>query len=326
MTETITSETEETQESTQEEPGPVKPRFRWLKRLFIGLLISGVAATVAVSAMFLRDTRAVDHHFEVGNKRYDLAFNHLEIALQALAEVRIEADDPEALKAESEVILERIPKAQLQLEKAREQFEDMRAAALHDWEKKTATLAQRSVREAEKGTDELTVKIQQLAMTADLLAKVREGSEKFNDGFVMTNVAINAGNEDNFEDAEKEAIQAAKLFTQAKSLLAQANEMVLDSDLTDVGIKISRAQRWAEGAERMMRAGLENETDVYNRLAVDNNRLSDEVTDIAKHPVLSHADKWMRDKLEDHNARIQTAFTKADEFREESLDLWEKNI
>ncbi|KKL03831.1 hypothetical protein LCGC14_2622160, partial [marine sediment metagenome] len=84
-----------------------------------------------------------------------------------------------------------------------------------------------------------------LATTAELLSKIRAGAEKFNDGFAKTNNAINAGNEDKFAEAQKDAVAASKLFAQSKTAIAQANELVLDPDLTDIGAKLGRAQRWA---------------------------------------------------------------------------------
>lgn len=322
MTEIVTSESET---SAPEDDGPPKRGSGRLKTILLGLGIALMAVVLTLSAIFFRDTRAIDTHFEAGNDAYDQAFNELEVALQSLAEAKIDADDPAALEKESAKILKRIPKAQDHLEEAREHFEDMRAVG-RDWEKETATLARKSVLEAEKGTDELAIKIQQLATTAELLSKIRAGSEKFNDGFAKTNGAINAGNEDDFADAQKDAIVASKLFAQAKTFVAQANELVLDPELTDVGSKLSRAQRWAEGTEKMMAAGIEDKMDIYNTFASDNNTLSDEVTEMAKHAVLSNPDKWMRDKLEGQNDRIQSAFAKADEFRDEALGLWEKNI
>ncbi len=322
MTETVTNEVDT---STPEGGGSAKSGSGRFKLILLGLVIALVAVALTLSAIFFRDTRAVDSHFEAGNDSYDQAFNELEVALQDLAEVKIDADDPSALESESERILKRIPKAQRHLEKAREHFEDMRAAG-RGWEKKTASLARKSVLQAEKGTDELAIKIQQLATTAELLSKIRAGSEKFNDGFAKTNNAINAGNEDKFEEAQKDAVAASKLFAQSKTAIAQANELVLDPDLTDIGAKLGRAQRWAEGTEKMMKAGLEEKMDVYNAFASDNNKLSDEVTEVARHTVLSNPDKWMRYKLEGQNARIQSAFAKADEYRDDTLDLWEKNI
>lgn len=322
MTETVTNEVDT---SALESGGPPKKGSGRLKLILLGLAIALVAVVLTLSAIFFRDTRAVDSHFEAGNDRYDQAFNELEVALQALAEVKIDGNDLSALEKESERILKRIPKAQRHLEKAREHFEDMRAAG-RGWEKKTATLARKSVLQAEKGTDELAIKIQQLATTAELLSKIRAGSEKFNDGFTRTNGAINAGNEDKFEDARNDAVAASKFFAQAKTFIAQANQLVLDPELTDVGSKIGRAQRWAEGTEKMMTAGFEKKMDVYNTFASNNNKLSDEVTEAARHTVLSNPDKWMRDKLEGQNDRIQSAFAEADEYRDEALDLWENNI
>ena len=322
MTETFTNEVDT---SAPEGGDPPKSGSGRLKRVLLGLGIALVAVVLTLSAIFFRDTRAVDSHFKSGNERYDQAFNELEVALQALAEVKIDADDQSALEKESKKILKRIPRAQRHLEKAREHFEDMREAG-RGWEKKTATLARKSVLRAEKGTDELTIKINQLATTAEVLSKIRAGSEKFNEGFAKTNSAINAGNEDKFKEAQQEAIAASKLFAQAKSLIAQANDLVLDTDLTDVGSKIGRAQRWAEGTEKMIKAGLDKKMDVYNAFASDNNKSSDEATEAARDTVLSNPDKWMRDKMEGQSDRIQSAFAKADEYREEALDLWEKKI
>ncbi len=322
MTEMVTNEVDA---SAPESGVPPKSGSGRFKLILLGLGIALVAVVLTLSAIFFRDTRAVDSHFEAGNERYDQAFNELEVALQDLAEVKIDADDPRELKKESERILKRIPKAQRHLEKAREHFEDMRAAG-RGWEKKTATLARKSVLQAEKGTDELAIKIQQLATTAELLSKIRTGSEKFNDGFARTNSAINAGNDDKFEEAQKDAVVASKLFAQAKTSIAQANDLILDPDLADIGSQLGRAQRWAEGTEKMMKAGFEEKIDIYNAFASDNNKLSDEVTAVAKHNVLSNPDKWLRDKLEGQNTRIQSAFAKADEYRDDTLDLWEKNI
>lgn len=311
--------------SEKEEPPPAKRRSGRLKMALLGGGIFITVVLLTVAAIFFRDTRIVDRHFEDGNVSYDKAFNELEAALQDLSKVKISDDDLSALEEESDRILKRIPKAHRHLDRARGHFDLMRKSAFAGWEARAASLSHRSVLQAEKGTDELTLKIRQIGTTAEILVTIREASKKFNDGFSKVNQAINDGNADKFDEAQKSATDAEKLFTQSKTLLARANEQVLDADMSDAMVKVGRARLWAQGTQKMIKAGLDENMEQYNLHAQKNNDLSEEVTNLARDPILSNPDKWMRDGLEDQNERVQTSFSRADKYREQALRLWEKN-
>jgi hypothetical protein len=297
-------------------------RLKWIL-LGVGVLI--VAALVTTAALLFQETRVVDYRFEAGNNNYDKGFEELESALLMLAKVEIDAHDPGALEKESARISKKIPKALRYFDKADEHFAQMKKAALYEWEIETATDARKSVRQARIGARELSEKLEQLSSVVVALKNVREASDKFSEGFILTNTAINAGNDDKFEDARQQSIEGGKLFSSARSLLAQAAESFSDRDLSKAGEKIRLAQQWAEGAGKMATAGIDEQLDAYNRLAKVNNRLSEQITDAARDPIMTQPDKWMRDRLDRQDARIQEAFDKADTYREQALRLWEAN-
>lgn len=315
MTETLTDDSEV----------PAKKKRGLVKLILIAFVVTVVTAAAVVGAVVYRDSRAVDDHFAKGNAKYDQAFNELEEALLDLGGVRISDSDADSLQRESQDMLEGLPKAEKALREARTQFQAMRRAGFSKTDTNIAAMSEKSVVEAERGITVLSGRIERLSTTADLLSKLRKAADKFQAGFAKNNEAINAGNEDKFPEASAYSDEAAKLFSEAKTLVAQANELVLDRELVDASAGLGRAQAWAQATKKMMAAGSEKKLDEYNRYARENNDLSTKINEIAKDRILSDPDGWMRDQIDRQDERIRKAFKRADLYRERALSRWSEN-
>ncbi len=309
-------------ESDLDEDGVDENKPSSLKLALIAIAVFVSAAIFTASLVLLRDARTIDTHFAAGNTSYDRAFSELEKSLQVLSDIKPDRG-PDALDDASKRISKRIDKANGHLKKADAAFKKMKKAAGADDESRVAGLLISSVALAQDGTDELGQRISQLRLMASASGKIRTAADRFGAGFDKSNAAIKASNEDQFAEAKSFANESYRLFSQAKALLAQADESILDPSLGDLVTEIGRAQSWASGAEDMSDAGAAKQTRRYNQLAKDNNQLSDEVNKLAKTPTLVDPDSWVKEMLETFGLRIERSFELADRDRETALELWQ---
>lgn len=302
--------------------GSDKPRR--LKKFILLVIAGGVAVALVSGGLLLLQSRTVDHFFEDGNKKYDRAFFKLDAGLDDLGQIKIETGDYE-LEWVAQRILKKTRAAQNDLSGAVKDFRRMRRTAFTGWESRAAKDAYASAVQAVKGTRELERKVKQFSIMAVMLKKVNQASDRFNEGFGKTNDAISAGNEDRFSQAKQDALMAKRLFSEAKALIEEANGMTVGADLKPLVAVLDKAVLWAAQSEQMADVGAAGRLDEYNRLAAENNRLSDEVAKSARTPALTDPAGWMNDRLDAINKTIQDHFEQADDKRERALKVWRQN-
>lgn len=300
-----------------------KRRFRW-KLVIISIILTLLAAVLAVVVFFFVQSRTVDHYFALGNDKYDRSLARIDKGLDRLDKVKV-GSDPADLSRATRRVGAYLPKAQSDLGRAIKAFKRMRRSAVTPWEKKTADLLGQSAGEAREGTRELRGGLTDIAKTAAVFAKIKDASARFTEAFVKTNEAITAGNEDRHAEAKQKAAEADSLFIATEELLTQAQRIGRDPDIARLIPAISKGRKWATGAQDMAASGEVKDIAAYNRLVQENNRLSDEVAEIGRVPVMADPREWLNRKLGEIGDRVAGRFNQADKLREKALALWRRN-
>jgi hypothetical protein len=301
-------------------PAP-KPRksFYILAALGIALL----AVIGAIIFLFFQ-SRAVDRHFEIGNRRYERAFTKLEKAIDRYGSLKTTEDPKQTARVVAQISRESAA-ARAELRLAGAAFKSMRRASFVAWEKRSAGLAQEAAVRAEKGVREFEGNVERVARLLERMADISRASDKFNEAFSKTNEAITHSNGDRFEEAGVEAQAAKRLFGETKALFREIGDEPFDGRLEPLLAVIDKGRAWAEIVEKMADAGAAGELERYNKLVDKSNRLTEEIAAEARSLVLADPENWMAAGFEELNQRVLYYFEQADNRREKALDLWRQN-
>jgi hypothetical protein len=299
-----------------------KPR----KSLYI-LAALGIAllAVIGTIVFLFFQSRAVDRHFEIGNRRYERAFTKLEKAIDRYGSLKTSGDPKQTAKVVAEISRESAA-ARAELRLAGAAFKSTRRASFVAWEKRSAELAEEAAIRAEKGVREFEANLERAALLLGQMASISRASDRFNEAFSKTNEAITHSNGDRFDEAGIEAQAAKRLFSETKALFREIGDEPFDGRLEPLLAVIDKGRTWAETAQKMAEAGSAGEMELYNELADKSNELTEEIATEARSLVLADPENWLAAGFEELNDKVIRDFEQADRRHAKALELWHRNF
>ena len=270
-------------------------------------------------------SRTVDHYFEVGYESYDTAFTKLDRALDDLAKIKLDKDSKD-LSAATKRISRKIPPAIDDLTDAGKAFRRMEKSSFIWWEKQAASLSHESADFARDGAKELMKEIDEIDLMMKTTTNVVQSADRFSAEFGKANEAITNSNNNKFAEATQSASEADQLFIESRDLMAEADKMIPGAGLKEILPSMAKGRLWAANVIKMAEAGSEQKIEDYNRLARENNELSESVAKVARKRALADPGGWFDKRIDELNGKVAVHFRKADQWREKALKVWRKNI